>query len=224
MAQIKANRGEEERKRNRQGHNERPAYIAQKEKENDDDENNSFGQVAQYRVSGEVHKVAAVNERYNLHSFRQDVVVQLLHLFVNRNERRICGRALAQQNDSRNYIVVIDNLPVFAMNCFRESTQADFGSLRHDGDVLHENGDAVLSFQNSLLNILNAADQADSADVYLLLTFLNESSSRVHVIVSKLLLDLANAQAISNKLGGIHPDLIFTGDTAETGNVNNIWH
>src|SRR5208283_3991799 len=106
MAQIKTNRGEEKRKRNRQGHNERPAYIAQEEKENDDDKNDSFSQVVQHRVSGEMHQVAAVNKRNNLHSFRQYVVVQFLHFFMNRDQRWVGCRTFTQQNDSRNYIVI----------------------------------------------------------------------------------------------------------------------
>ena len=60
-----------------------PRDIAQEQEQNDDDQDDAFGQVVQHGVGGEMHQVAAIEERNDLHAGGQNVVVQLLHFGVN---------------------------------------------------------------------------------------------------------------------------------------------
>ena len=72
LLQVEANRGEQERKRNRQRDDERAAHVAEKQEENDDHQDDALGQVVQDRVGGEVHQVAAVDEGNDLHALGQN--------------------------------------------------------------------------------------------------------------------------------------------------------
>ena len=65
-------------------------------------------------------------------------------------------------------------------------------------------------------------DQSDGAYVDLLQTLLDEASSGVRVVVRELLLDLGQAQAISNQFVGVHTNLIFASRAAEAGHVDNV--
>ena len=60
--------GEQQRKRNGQRHDQRAAHVAQEQEQNDRHQDDAFGQVVQHRVGGEVHQVAAVQERHDLHA------------------------------------------------------------------------------------------------------------------------------------------------------------
>ena len=78
--QMAANK---QRERNRQGDDDRPAHIPEKQKQDDDDQDDALGQVVQHRVRRVVQQIAAIEERNDLHARRQNVIVQLLHLLVD---------------------------------------------------------------------------------------------------------------------------------------------
>ena len=40
----------------------RAAHVSEKQKQNDDDQNDAFGQIVQHRMRGEVHQIAAIDE------------------------------------------------------------------------------------------------------------------------------------------------------------------
>ena len=60
-----------------------PRTLPRNKKQNDRYQDHSFGEVVQHGVSGEVNQIAAIDERNDLHARRQDVIVQLLHFFVD---------------------------------------------------------------------------------------------------------------------------------------------
>ena len=72
--------------------------------------------VVQHGVGGEMDQIAAIDERNNLHAWGQNVLVQFLHFLVNASQRRVRLGAFSQQHDAGNHIVVVDDLPVFAVN------------------------------------------------------------------------------------------------------------
>ena len=82
VLQVQTNGGEQQGKRNRSGNDEGAADVAQEKKQNDRDQDHSFGQVVQHGVGGEVNQIAAIDERNDLHARGQDVIVHLLDFFV----------------------------------------------------------------------------------------------------------------------------------------------
>ena len=68
----------------------------------------------------EVHQLAAIEKRNDLHSRRQNVVIKFFDLLVDTLECRLRGRSFAQQHDARDDIVIVDNLAVVAVNRPRE--------------------------------------------------------------------------------------------------------
>ena len=60
VPQIQANRSKQERKWNREGHDDRSAHVPQKDEEDNDDQHNAFRQVMQHRMRRQMQQVAPV--------------------------------------------------------------------------------------------------------------------------------------------------------------------
>lgn len=137
-------------------------------------------------------------------------------------ERRIGVRALAQQKGARNHIVIVDDPAILVMNGFRRLPQPDLGTLLDNGNVLDAQRGSVLGVNDSVLDVVNVADQAYFANINLLKALLDEAAAGIHVVVGELLLDLSQAEAIRNQLIGVYAYLIFTRGASETGDVDHI--
>ena len=135
LSQVQTDGREQQRERNGQRHDERAADIAEEQEQDDRHQDDAFGQVVQHGVGGVVDQIAAIEERNDLHAGRQDVIVQLLHFFVDRLQRGVGFGAFAQQHDAFHHIVVVDDLAVGAMNRLADLAQPDLRPLRHRGDV-----------------------------------------------------------------------------------------
>ncbi len=144
MVQVEADRGEQQRERNGERHDERAAKVAEEQKQNHGNQNDALGQVVQHGVRGVMHQVAAVEERNDLHAGRQDVIVQFFDLVVNAGQRGVGIGAFAQQHDAFHHIVVVNNLAIGAVNGFADLAQADFGALHHRRDIPDRQRRAVL--------------------------------------------------------------------------------
>ena len=129
VPQVEADGGEQQRERNGQRDDQRAADIAQEDEQDHRNQDDAFGQVVHHRAGGQMQEVAAVEERNDLHAGRKNVIVQLLHLGVDRLERGIRVGALPQQHDARHHVVVVEDLPVRAVNGPAELAEPDFGSL-----------------------------------------------------------------------------------------------
>src|SRR5580692_9764170 len=224
FVQIQTNRSEQERERNRHRDNQRSTDIAEKEKQDHRNQQYAFRKIVQDGVRRVVDQIAAVEERNDLHAFGQDAFVQLLHLGVNSVQGAVGLRAFLQQHDPLDHVVVVDRCAVFAPPGFSYLPKADFGPLRYLGDVFHAKWGAGLRFQDSLFDVLNAGDQTQRANVYLLQAGLDETSTGIHVVVGQLLLDLADRQPIGDQPGGINAHLIFACGAAETHHIDDIRH
>ena len=72
MTEVETDRSEQQRKRNGERNDQCSANIAEEEKEDDHHQDDALGQVVQHRVRGVVQQVAAVEERNDLHSRREE--------------------------------------------------------------------------------------------------------------------------------------------------------
>ena len=68
---LKTDGGEQKREGNGQRDDQRAADISEKDKQDDRDQDDSFGQVVQHRMRGQMHQVAAVEERDHLDARRK---------------------------------------------------------------------------------------------------------------------------------------------------------
>ena len=135
--EIETDRGEQQRKWNRQRDDKRSADVAEEQKEDDHDQNDAFRQVVQHRMSRVLHKIAAIDERDDLDARGQNVVVEFVHLLVDPYERVVRIGAFAQEDRCRHHIVIVNDLAVFTADRPPELTQTNLRALRHDGDILH---------------------------------------------------------------------------------------
>ncbi len=156
-----------------------------------DDQDDAFGEVVQHGVRGEVHQVAAIDERDDLHARGQDVIVQLLHFRVNALQRRVGVRAFAQEHDAGNHIVVVDDLAVLAMNGSRELAEADLWALAATTAISPmRSGVPFLAVITVFSMSLTSFTRPTSLHVDLLQAGFDEAAARVGVVVGELLLHL----------------------------------
>src|SRR5579862_7900252 len=224
VAEVKTDGGEEQSKWDREGNDDGAADIAQKNKEDDDNQDHSFGEIVQDRVGCVVNQIVAVQIGDDLYARRQNLRVEAIDHGVEMLQHG-CGVAtFAQEDDALHDIVVIFNHAVGAMESFADLTEANLGALGDDGDVSHAYRSSGLSLENGLFDVVNVSDEADGAHVDLLRALLDEAAAGVGVGIGKLLLYLREAEAVGDELVGIETYLIFTSDAAEGGVVDNIRH
>ena len=108
------------------------------------DQNDALGEVVQYGVGGEVNEITAVDEGNDLYAGRQNTVVQLLHFFVEPLERCFGLGPFPHGHPGRNHIIVVDDLPVLAVNGAAELAEPNLRTLRHHGDILDAQRRAAL--------------------------------------------------------------------------------
>ena len=224
LREVQADGGEQQREWDGERDDERAARIAEEEKEDDGDEQETFGEIVQYGVRGEMHQLAAVEEGDNLHAGREDMFVELLDFGVNADEGLVGVGAFAKQDDAFDDVIIVNYFSIFAVNGLADLSEADFGALGDRGDILHAEGRAVLRFDDGLLDVVDIGEQADGANIDLLLPCLDETAAGVDVVVGQLLLDLADVQSVGDEFIGINADLIFARRAAETGNIHDVWN
>ena len=96
FVQVEADGGEEKRERDGERDDERAAGISQEEEKDYGDEQDAFGEIFEDGVRGEVHEIAAVEERDDFYAGREDLVVQLVNFLMDgeqgfRRRWRLCG-------------------------------------------------------------------------------------------------------------------------------------
>ena len=136
----------------------------------------------------------------DLHARGQDVVVQLLHFFVESLQRRVRIGAFPQERDARDHIVVVDDLSVLVANRPRELAEPDLRALRDDGDILHAQRRAALGHEDGVFDIVHVPDQAHFPDVDLLQAGFDEAAAGIDVVVGELLLHLGEAEPVGDQL------------------------
>src|SRR5579871_365009 len=130
--------------------------------------------------------------------------------------------AFTQQDNPRNYVIVVDDLAVFSMNRAGKLTEANFWTLRNGGDVFDSNRSAALGSDHGFLNIVDTIHKPYFADVDLLQAFLNEASASIGIVIRELLLDLGKTQAVRDQLVRVEANLVLPGRATEAGHVNYV--
>src|SRR5271169_433219 len=188
--QVQTNGRKQQSKRNGRGDDESATNITQKQKQNDRYQDHSFGQIVQHGVGCVVNQKTAIEEGDDLDSLRQDVIVKFFYFFMDGRERLLAGCAFSQQHDARDYIVVIDDLPILTVKGSRKLTEANLRTLRNHGNVLDPQRRAILGYDDGAFDVLGTVDQSHRPHVDLLQTLLNEAAAGVDVVAGELLLDL----------------------------------
>src|SRR5262249_22782551 len=125
-------------------------------------------------------------------------------------------------DDPRDDVVVVQDSSARPMDRSAELTEPDLRALLHGCDVPDTQRRTVLRGDDGVLDVGDVPDLTDGPDVDLLQSGLDEASAAVHVVVRELLLDLAQVEAICDQLVRIDTDLILTGRTAETDDIDDI--
>ncbi len=106
----------------------------------------------------EVDQVAAVEEGNDLHSRREEMVVEVIHFLVERGQHRVPVCPFAQQNDSLHRIGLIDNRAILPVSRLSDLSQPDLWPLRYERDLTDVDGRTVLRFENRLPDISYVAE------------------------------------------------------------------
>src|SRR5262249_11337679 len=135
--ELQANGSEEQGKRDCQRHDNCAAHITQKNKQDDDHQDHSLGEVMHHGVRRVVHQVVAVEIRDDLYAPWQDLLVQALHHGVDALESGGPVRSLAHKHDAFDDVIIVDNHAIGAMDGLPDLTQANFWALLHNCDVFY---------------------------------------------------------------------------------------
>ena len=222
MAQVEANGGKKQRERNGRGHDQRAANVAEEQEKNERDKNHSFRKVVQHGVRRVVHELAAIDEGYDVHTRRKNVVLSSSTFRWMSSSAASAAAPLRSSTMPETTSSLSTILPFSLWMARANWPRRIFGPCCDDRDILDADGRAVLARDDGLLDVLHAVDQADGADVDLLQALLNEAAAGVHVVVGELLLDLREAQAVGDQLVRIDAHLILARRAAEAGDIDDV--
>src|SRR5262249_15355123 len=157
---IKTDDREEQRERNRQSDDQRSTNVAQEREQNQTDKNDSFGQIVQHRVRGQVDQIATVQVRNDLYAGRKEVFIQEVDFFVQRLQNGIRVGAFAEEHDAGNDVVIVHNLTLFVMDRFAHLPQANLGAGRDQRDIADANRSSVLRLEHRHSDVGRIFNQA----------------------------------------------------------------
>src|SRR5215469_7813504 len=183
MPQIQANGSKEQSKRNGECNNERPAHIAQKDKQDNDNQDHALTEIMENGVGGVVHQIVAVQVRNNLYAGWKYLFIEPPHHSVDavHGGRRI--RALAHEHDSFNHIVFINHHAIFTMDRSANLPQPDFWPLIDNGNILDSYRSSPLRLDYGVLYVGNISHQTNGADIDLLRALLDKIATPVSIVV-----------------------------------------
>src|SRR5580658_9667603 len=169
-----------------------------------------------------MEQIAAIEHGNDLHTLGQNVIVELVHLFVNPIDRRAFFSPFAHQHAALDYVGLIYNDAVRTMIGSGHAPQPNSGAPVDYSYVLDANWSPIRSRQHGVLDILHTAVKSECADVQLLQTLFDEAAAGVHVVDGQLVLNLADAQAVGDELIRVDAHLIFARCAAEIAYVHDV--
>src|SRR5580692_3867651 len=113
-------------------------------------------------------QIAAVEHGNNLHTRRQDVIVELVYLLVNPFDRWAFFRPFAHQHATLDDVGLIYNDAIRAMVGSGHMPQPNSGAPIDDRNVFYPNWSSIRSRQDGVLDILYTAVKPERADIQLL--------------------------------------------------------
>jgi hypothetical protein len=143
---------------------------------------------------------------------------------MERFERRIGIRPLAQKSDPGDHVVVVDNLAVLAVIGPCKLSEPDLGTLGDDRYVANSERRALPRDEHGFFDIAYIPHEPHFPHVNLLKAGFDKASAGIGIIVRELLLDLSDAEPIRNEFVGIQTNLIFAGRSSKTRDVHDVRH
>src|SRR5262249_34252403 len=137
-----------------------------------------------------------IYERNDLYSVGQYMIVEFLHLLMERRQRRFGVGAFPQKDDPRNDVAVVCDCAVIMANRPAELPEPYLRPLRNLGDILDAARRAVFSEEHRVLDITHVSDLSYLANVDLLHAALDKAPARVDVAAGNLLLHLRETYAV----------------------------
>ena len=116
------------------------------------------------------------------HSGRENALIDLLNLRVDRLQRRFGVRALAQKQTALDNVLIVDDFAVRPLYRLAHLAQADLGSLLDGRDIADPHRSSVLGLDDCFADVIHIAHQADHADVDLLKADLDKAAAGIAVI------------------------------------------
>src|SRR6516162_6501223 len=113
-------------------------------------------------------QILSIQIRNDLHSRRQDVIVEALNHEMESIQHRCGVCALPEKHDTFDDVVIVLHHPVCSMDRFPNLAQTDLWSFRHHRYVLHLDSCALLRLDPCLSYLPDVGDQADGAHIDLL--------------------------------------------------------
>ena len=167
-----------------------------------DDQHDALGQIVQHRVRGEVHQIAAIQERHDLYARAAECARSALSLShewppVFRPRSRLCAAARCLPPRRRSSMI----LPSRAGESPCQSAPAGSSALASPWRCpCTRSGVPFCALITVCANVLHVREQANRAHVDLLQSRFDKAAAGVHVVVRQLLLHLADVQSIGNQL------------------------
>src|ERR1700682_2039538 len=100
-----------------------------------------------------MNEIAAVEKGNDLNAPRQDTFIEFFDFLMNRHKRGVGISTLSEQHNSFDHVVIVEDVPVSAMNRFADSPKAYFGSLRNGGYIFDPDRGSALSLDDGPLDI-----------------------------------------------------------------------
>ena len=224
MVEVEQNRRKEQRERNGDRDNQRGSHVAQKQEQHHDHQQDSFGQIVEYGVGGEVHQVIAIQVRHNLDALGKHAFVDELYLLVNIAQHAFGLRPFAGLHDAFDCVVVVQQRAIRPANGLADLAQLDLGAFDHRRDIANPHRRAVLDRDDGCADVVDRLHQAHGAHIERLLAPFDVAAAAVHVIGSQRLLDVGQRQSIRHQLVGIELNLVLLGLAAEAGDRSDVGH
>src|SRR5215469_550407 len=183
MPCIQANCGEQQGERYGERNNDRAPDVTKKDKQNNDDQDHSVGEIVQHCVGREMHQIVAIQVGNDRHAGRKDMIVQLFDGGMDAFHRRCRVSALSHEHDAFDDIVIVHNHSIGTMDRPAYLAEPDLGSLSDSSNIPNTYGCAFLRFEDGFLDVLDIPDQTDLANIDLLFTLLDETATAIRICV-----------------------------------------
>ena len=189
----------EHRQRDRQGHDQARAQVAQEDEEDRDDHEAALEQVRAHRLDDVVHQLGTVIEHRRLDVSRKEGA-DLIELRLEAGRHRV--RVLAHEHEAEPEHGLA--LPIGSHRAV-----ADLMTDPHGPDVVHGDGDAILRSDHDAPDFRDGGDATDTLDQRDGSGPFDDAATDVEVARADLLQHLAEGQAMRDHALRVDLDLVL---------------
>ena len=214
-AELEIEKRAEQRERDDERHHQRGAETHQEDAHHEHDEERAEHQVVRHGGERAPHQPGAVVEGVDADAGREDAVVQLLDLGVQRVEDH--GRVLPPAHEH-------DALDRLGLAVAGHHAAAGEGADRDARQVADADRDAAARRHHHLLDVPGAGERAEAAHHVLLLAVLDVVAAGVGVRAPERLVHLVQRDAARLQLLGVDLHLVLLHEAAEGDHVGDARH